>query len=73
MQHKRIANGGYIGLLMLLISVVIIIFFIVRTDLFTGQKNSKNMLEQGNDAIKQAQEVKNLIEKNNQQSASDVF
>ena len=64
-------NKGYIGLLMLLIGVGIMIFFIVRTDLFTGQKNGKNMLEQGNDAIKQAQDAKNLIEKNNQQSMSE--
>jgi len=30
---------------MLLIGVVIIIFIVVRTDLFSGQKDKKNMIE----------------------------
>lgn len=64
---KKVENlkGGYVGILMLLIGVAIIIFLIMRTDLFTGQKGSQNMIEQGTDSIQKAENVKNLIEKNN--------
>lgn len=67
----RKVNGGYIGLLMLLIGVALIIFFIVRTDLFSGQKDGKNMIEQGTDAVEETNEVKHLIEKNYQQSIQE--
>ncbi len=68
MQNKRILkNGGYVGLLMLLIGVAIVAFLIVRTDLFTGQKgeqDGKNMIEQGQDDINKAKAVKDLVEQN---------
>jgi hypothetical protein len=65
MQNKRyLKNGGYVGLLMLLIGVAIITFLIVRTDLFTGQKDSKNMIEQGQDDINKAKAVKSMVEQN---------
>lgn len=62
-------NGGYVGLLMLLIGVGLIIFFIVRTDLFTGEKGSKNMIEQGTDAVDQAKAARTMIENNSKQAA----
>jgi hypothetical protein len=68
MKNKRyLKNGGYVGLVMLLIGVAIITFLTVRTDLFTGQKGGqgrKNMIEQGQDDINKAKEMKDLVEKN---------
>jgi hypothetical protein len=71
MKSKRTSNGGFVGLLMLFIGVAIIIFVLVRTDIFTGQKDGKNVIEQGIDAVDQAREVKDLIEKNNRQSTEE--
>lgn len=68
MKDKKFLNGGFIGLLILLIGVAIIIFFIMRTDLFTGQKGSKNMIEQNLDSVNRAKEVKIMIEQNSRQS-----
>lgn len=65
-RFKTNFNSGYIGLVMLLISFVIIALIIVRTDLFSGQKGSKNVLEQGTDAINKTKDVKTLLEKNSQ-------
>ncbi|OGI68022.1 hypothetical protein A2738_00405 [Candidatus Nomurabacteria bacterium RIFCSPHIGHO2_01_FULL_42_15] len=61
-------NRGYIGLLMLLIGVAIIALLMVRTDIFTGQKDGKNMYEQGTDVIDQSNDVKNMLEQNSRQS-----
>ena len=68
MQSRKNLSGGYVGLLMLLISVAIIAFVIVRTDLFDGKKGGESVLEQGTDAINQAKEAKDLIEQNSRQS-----
>ncbi len=61
-------NGGFVGLLMLLICVSIIALIIVRTDLFkgfpTGQSGNQNTFEHGIDAINAAKNAKNLIEQN---------
>jgi|GEM_PF-5877482 len=70
-MNKNKLNGGFIGILMLLIGVAIIIFFILRTDLFTGEKEDKNMIEQGSSYIDQAKEAKNMLEKNSQQTMSE--
>lgn len=59
-------NGGYIGLIMLLLGVVIIVFLVITTDLFTGQKEDKNIIEKGNSYIDQAQQAKDLLEQNSQ-------
>jgi len=72
MKKGKDLEGGYIGILMLLIGVVIIIFLIVRTDLFTGQKGSKNMIEQGTDSIQKAKNVKNLVEQDNTQTMEEL-
>jgi len=58
-------NGGYIGILVVFITVALMIFFMVRTDLFNGRKDGKNMIEQGIDAEKSAQAAKDMIELNN--------
>lgn len=72
MQNKRyLKNGGYVGLLMLLIGVAIIAFLIVRTDLFTGQKEGKNMIEQGQDNINKAKAAKDMIEQNSINSTKE--
>lgn len=65
MQKTKILTGGYIGLIALLISVALISLFIMRTDLFSGGKNSKNSLEQGQEAIKEANTIKDILESNN--------
>jgi len=77
MQKKENLNGGYAGLIMLMITVAIMALIIVRTDLFTGEKviqeegqegvqtNKGSMLERGFDAVDQAKEAKALMEKNN--------
>jgi hypothetical protein len=65
MKKNNILNGGYIGIIMLLLGVFIIIFFIVRSDLFTREKEGVNVLEKSQDYIDSAKDVKGLIEKNN--------
>ena len=50
---------------MVFITVALMIFFMVRTDLFNGRKDGKNMIEQGIDAEKSAQAAKDMIELNN--------
>lgn len=61
-------NGGFIGLIALLISVTIIVFIIVRTDLLSSSKEKKSMIEIGTDAIDEAREAKSLIEQNNRKA-----
>ena len=72
MKNNKNLNCGFIGILSLLIVVAIIIFFIVRTDLFTGQKEGKNMIEQGMSDIDKARDAKNLLEQNNKQLLNEV-
>ncbi|MBI5139398.1 hypothetical protein HZA26_02195 [Candidatus Nomurabacteria bacterium] len=85
MTNKNTFDKGFIGLLFLLITLTIIIFLIVRTDLFEAKLNSKfsgtlqnneelegdNMLEKGFDAIDKAKDAKALIERNNGQSVAE--
>ncbi len=70
-MNNRNTNGGYIALLLLLIGVALIIFFVVRTDLFSGKPGDKNMIEQGTDAVKQAENAKALLEQQNKQSVGE--
>ena len=65
MKNKKNLNSGYVGLLMLLIGVAVIALVVVRTDLFTGNKDGQNMIEQGQDAIDQANEIKDILERRN--------
>lgn len=69
MKRKKNSNSGYIGIIMLLIGVAIMIFFIVRTDIFGGQKGDKTYLEQNLDAVDSAKDAKAMIEYNNSQYA----
>jgi len=68
MKRRKYLNGGYIGLLMLLLGVAIIVFFIIRTDLFTGKKDDKNMIEKNMEAIDKANAVKALVEQKSRES-----
>ncbi|HTE48376.1 MAG TPA: hypothetical protein VK675_00515 [Candidatus Paceibacterota bacterium] len=62
-------NRGFIGLLALLICVAIIAIIIIRSDLFSGQKDGKNTIEGGFDAIDAAKNAKNLIEQHSRDAA----
>jgi uncharacterized membrane protein len=57
-------KGGYVGILMLLIGVAIIIFIVVRLDFATDKKNT---IEDGLDAIKQAEITKKMLEDKSKQ------
>jgi hypothetical protein len=72
MKDKRNLNGGYIGLLMLLLGVAFIAFFFFRSDLFSGQKDGKTVIEQDLEAINQAKEAKALIEEKSKNSAEGL-
>lgn len=65
-------QGGFIGILAVLVVFAAIIFFIVRTDLFTGQKSGKTMLEVNTSAIQQAKDVKARLEQNGVYSSEEV-
>jgi hypothetical protein len=60
MKRKENLEGGYMALLLLVIGLVVIIIFIVRTDLVTG--GDKNIIETGKDAIDKANETKKTLE-----------
>lgn len=72
MKNKKNINGGYIGLLILLLGVVFMAFLFFRSDLFLGQKEGKTIIEKDLEAINQAKEVKNLVEENSKKSAEDL-
>lgn len=79
MQDKANLNGGYIGLLVLLIGVAVIALVIVRTDLFKGktmnpktgemENDGKNVIEGGFNAINQAKNAKNIIEESSRKAS----
>jgi len=60
------SDGGYVGLVILLLSVCFIVFFILRTDIFSGK--DENMIEQGSNSIDKANNVTTQIEKRSQPS-----
>ncbi len=60
------SEGGYVGLVILLLSLCFIVFFILRTDIFSGTDG--NMIERGNSSIDRANDVTTQIEFRNQQS-----
>ncbi len=80
MKNKMKLNGGYIGILMLLIGVAIIVFIMFKKNVFFGQTYSvekengienntgENMIDRGNGYIDQAQQAKDLLEKNSQKT-----
>lgn len=70
-EKRKNLQGGFIGLLSLLIAVAIIGFFIVRTGLF-GTKDNKNVIEQGTDEIQHAKDVTKMIEQNDANSVKEL-
>lgn len=54
-------QSGFIGLLAILIVFGLIIFIILRTDLFSGS-GGKSMLQQNTDAVNKARDLKNTLE-----------
>jgi len=71
MRDKPVQNRGYIGLLLLLLGVALMAMLIVRSDLFSGKKDDKGMLEEDLQAVDKAQEAKNLLEQQNKQSVEE--
>lgn len=71
MQRNNL-QSGFIGILAVFIVFAAIIFFIVRTDLFTGQKGGKTMIEVNTSAIQQAKDVKARLEQNGVYSSEEV-
>lgn len=61
-MKKNNSNGGYLGILMIFLGVIVIIFILIRPDVLTGKGEDKNIINQGLDSIDKAIEVKNLIE-----------
>ena len=68
MRNIKNSTGGFIGILMILITVTVIIFIMFRTDMFGGKKGSKSVIEQDLNAVQQAKDVKALLEENSAQS-----
>lgn len=72
-NYKTMKNtqNGYVGITLILVGVLIIGIFAFRTDLFTGNKEDGNIIEQGMNDIDKAEEVKNTIEQNNQKIVTE--
>lgn len=62
-MEKQNLNSGFIGLALLLLGTALIIFFLVRTDLFRGA-NRKNQIEQNKEAIDMAESARIKVESN---------
>lgn len=62
-MEKQNLNSGFIGLMALLLGTALIIFFLVRTDLFGGA-NRKNQIEQNKEAIDMAESARIKVESN---------
>jgi len=74
MGNKKISNkkynGGYVGLLALLITVAIIAYLIVQSDLFKNFGTENTDTVKGSfDAIDSARNAKNLIEQHSREAA----
>lgn len=68
MKPKRNLNGGYIGLLMLLIGVAIIAILFVKSTWFANFGQGRATPGTGFNTINSAQNAKNLIEQNSQKT-----
>ncbi|MDO8492430.1 MAG: hypothetical protein Q7S34_02220 [bacterium] len=64
-------NKGYAGLLALLITAVVITFLVWQTYGKKGQ-NQKTVIEEDLQAINQAQDIKDTLEKNSRQTAKEI-
>jgi len=62
---------GYVGLILLLLGVLGVGLVAFRTDIFTGNKENKNIIEQDMSAVDKAQELKDTLEQNNKKVMED--
>lgn len=58
----RNSESGFIGVLILLLGSLLIIFFILRTDIFSNKSKDGNMIQNGVEAIDKAKGVRTQIE-----------
>ena len=66
-------TSGYVGLLALLITVMILVFLAWRSDLFMGgSKDKKTTVEEGLKGIDDANVVKNMMEQNNKKALQEI-
>ena len=75
MKNRKIPNGGYVALLALLVSTVIIILLFLRTDLYTKKTANGGPVQsipEGLKAIDAAKQAKDMIEKNSQKAAGQI-
>ena len=69
MKSDQNLKGGYIGLLVLFMGTALIIFFIIRTDIFSGKSGGKSIIEQKTDSINKAEESRNKIQIRSQEAS----
>ena len=67
-HHK---NNGFIGLVALLISILIICLIVWRSDLSIFEDKKQNTVESGLQAIDNARDAKNIIEQNLKKTATE--
>ena len=68
-------NGGYVGLLALLITVAIIALITWRSDLFSNgdnKGNTQSVIERDLGAIDSARDAKNMLAQNNLKSVEGL-
>jgi flagellar basal body-associated protein FliL len=71
MKNKKTLNGGYVGLVILLVGVSILVFFMFKSNLTSQGKYNKNAIEKGNDYINQAKNTKDMLEKSSQRAVGE--
>lgn len=72
MKNNFKLNGGYIGLLVLLVAIVAGGFFVFKPNKPAQEESSKNIIEEASGAIEQAKEVNDLVEQNNKNTTEEV-
>ena len=71
MKNSSIKQGGYVGLILILLGVLGVGLFTFRTQIFSGDKESKSTTERDLYAIDQAREAKDLIEQNSKNTTAE--
>ncbi len=69
MKSDQNLKGGYIGLLVLFMGTALIIFFIIRTDIFSGKSGGKSIIEQKTESIDKAENVRTQIQIRSQEAS----
>ena len=72
MKKFKNRNGGFIGILFMLVALAAIMIYIVRPDIITGKKETKGMLEQNLDVVQKAKDIKSVVEKNSAKQADEI-